>query len=150
MAQYKLIVFPEADFHMVYDDETCSFRKMPGKLHWKDARGGFSQLSKDDFHGVFRRDDDTRVHYWGEHIYPDDPARFLIWVDFLGPKQARVHYALDGKVVETAVYDRAQYLGVTCYDAFEEDLDNFLYFSKEHEPRRALWPDLFPPTQQRT
>ena len=36
-------------------------------------------------------------------------------------------------------------VGVNPYDAFEEDIDNLMYFSKQHMPRRAHWPGLFPP-----
>lgn len=129
--------------HALYDDQTGHLERREGSPSIDDLRGGFTELSPDDLWGIFRRHDDTKVFFRNDHMYPDDPERFLVFVDHLGPTQARVHYALDGKVVEQTVYKRVTELGVTAFDQYEEDWDSMLMFSKEHAPRRAQWPDLF-------
>ncbi len=143
MTERKLSSLPEIDFHLIYDDATGSFRKVEGRPHWSELSGGFSELAKGDFWGAIRREDDSKVYFHNGHMYPDDPERFLVFVDILGPTQARVHYVLDGKTVEETVYTRVSGVGVNPFDAFEEDLDKLMFFSKQHEPRRAKWPELF-------
>ena len=134
---YKLGTLPEFKYHLVYDDETGAFHKEPGRLNWKELKGSFSELSEGDFRGSFRREDDNTVFFYNERMYPNDPDRFLVFVNILGPTQARVHYALDGIVVEKAVYTRVSGIGVNPLDAFEEDVDKLMYFSKKHEDRRV-------------
>lgn len=134
---------PEDNDHALYDDETGSFDRRKGLAPLDDLRGGFTELAEGDFWGVFRRSDERRVYFRNSRMYLDDPERFLVFVDILGPTQARVHYALDGKVVEEAVYTRVSGVGVNPFDAFEEDVDKLMFFSKQHEPRRSRWPDLF-------
>ena len=139
----KLDTLPELKEHLVYGEETGAYHKVNGDLHWKEGNGGFRELSEGDFWGTFNRTDGTGTFFRNERMYPDDPDRFIVFVNILGPTQARVHYALDGVVVEKAVYTRVSGVGVNAFDAFEEDIDNLMYFSKQHESRRSKWPKLF-------
>lgn len=81
--------------------------------------------------------------FHADHMYEDDPDRFLIFVEVLGSTKARLHFVLDGVVVEQTVYKRVKGVGLNPYDAFESDLDMFIFFSENHAERRRKWPDIF-------
>ena len=140
MTEYKLGVRFADEYHYVYNDEDGSIQKFPGKLHWRDIEGGATEIAPDDIWGSFRKKDGPLFYFHNDRVYPDDPEKFLVLVQLLGPTQARVIYFLNGEPVEQAVYKRVTGVGTNWADAFEEDLDGLIYFSNQHLPRRSAWP----------
>ena len=143
MTELKLGAEHKADFGLLYDDSTGAIRKGSADVPYTELAGAFRELVPNDFWGRFTNKQGKTVFFHGDHMYEDEPDRFIVFVDIIGPTQARLHYALDGVVVEKAVYKRAQGVGLNPYDAFESDLDMFIFFSDKHAERRGKWPDLF-------
>ncbi|WHQ84322.1 hypothetical protein [Tritonibacter mobilis] len=143
MPELKLGAEQKAEFSLLYDDSTGSIHKGPPEVHYSELAGAFRELMPGDFWGRFTNGQGKSVFFHADQMYEDDPDRFLIFVDVLGPTQARLHFVLDGAIVEQVVYKRMQGVGLNPYDAFESDLDMFMFFSEKHAERRDKWPSLF-------
>lgn len=133
----------KAEFGLLYDDSTGAIRTGPSDVHYTELTGAFRELLSGDFWGCFTNTQGKSVFFHANHMYEDDPDRFLIFVNILGPTQARLHFVLDGVVVEQTVYKRVKGVGLNPYDAFESDRDMFIFFSENHAERRRKWPDIF-------